>query len=138
MDLTFQVPMQDCSLQHQTLLSPADTYTTESHFCFGPASSFFLELFAIALCSSPVAYFEHFRPGGAHLPVSYFLPFYTVHGVLAARILEGFFLPSPPPVDHILSELFIMTHLSWVALHGIAHSFIELCKLLHHDKAVIH
>ena len=25
-----------------------------------------------------------------------------------------------------------MTHLSWVALHGIAHSFIEL------DKAVIH
>ena len=25
-----------------------------------------------------------------------------------------------------------MTHLSWVALHGMAHSFIEL------DKAVIH
>ncbi|KAF7250813.1 hypothetical protein EYD10_03434 [Varanus komodoensis] len=26
----------------------------------------------------------------------------------------------------------------WVALHGIAHSFIELRKPLRHDKAVIH
>ena len=31
-----------------------------------------------------------------------------------------------------------MTHLSWVALHGMVHSFIELWKPLHHDKAVIH
>ena len=41
-------------------------------------------------------------------------------------------LPSPSPVDHILSELSNMTHLSWVALHGMAHSFSEL------HKAVIH
>ena len=27
---------------------------------------------------------------------------------------------------------------SWVALHGMAHSFIKLCKPLYHDKAVIH
>ena len=31
----------------------------------------------------------------------------------------------PSPVDHILSELSIMTHLSWVALHGMA----GLCSL---------
>ncbi|KAF7247857.1 Phosphatidylinositol N-acetylglucosaminyltransferase subunit A [Varanus komodoensis] len=31
-----------------------------------------------------------------------------------------------------------MTCPSWVALHGIAHSFIELRKPLCHDKAVIH
>ena len=37
-------------------------------------------------------------------------------------------LPFPSPVDHILSELFIMTHLSWVALHGMAHSFIKSHK----------
>ena len=43
-----------------------------------------------------------------------------------------------PPVDHILSELSTMTPLSWVALHSMAHSFIELCKPLGHDKAVIH
>ena len=41
-------------------------------------------------------------------------------------------LPFPSPVDHILSELFTMTHLSWVALHGMAHSFIES------HKAVVH
>ena len=38
----------------------------------------------------------------------------------------------PSAVDHILLELPTMTCLSWVALHGLAHSFIEL------DKAVIH
>ena len=47
-------------------------------------------------------------------------------------------LPFPPPVDHILSELSTMTHPSWVALHVMAHSFIELHKPLCHDKAVIH
>ena len=41
-------------------------------------------------------------------------------------------LPFPSLVDHVLSELSIITHLGWVALHGMAHSFIEL------DKAVIH
>ena len=35
-------------------------------------------------------------------------------------------------MDHILSERSTLTHLSWVALHGMAHSFIES------DKAVIH
>ena len=35
-------------------------------------------------------------------------------------------------MDHILSELSTMTHPSWVALLGMAHSFIEL------DKAVVH
>ena len=38
----------------------------------------------------------------------------------------------PSPVDHILSELSTMTGPSWVALHGMAHSFIEL------DQAVVH
>ena len=55
MDLTFQVPMQYYSLQHQTLLSPPDTSKTEHCFCFGPAASFFWELLVIAFCSSPVA-----------------------------------------------------------------------------------
>ena len=53
MDLTFQVPMQYYSLQHQTLLPSPDTSTTRRCFHFGSASSFFLELF---LHSSPVAY----------------------------------------------------------------------------------
>ena len=53
MDLTFQVPMQYCSLQHCTLLLSPVTSTTVCWFCFGSISSFFLELF---LHSSPVAY----------------------------------------------------------------------------------
>ena len=36
------------------------------------------------------------------------------------------------PVDHVLSELSTMTHLSWVALHSMVHGFIEL------DKSVVY
>ena len=46
-------------------------------------------------------------------------------------------LPFPSPLDHVFSELFIITHLSWVALHGMAHSLIDLCKPICHNKAVI-
>ena len=55
MDLTFQVPIQYCSFQLWTLLSPPDTSTAECHFLFGPATWFFLELLGIVLYSSPVA-----------------------------------------------------------------------------------
>ena len=41
-------------------------------------------------------------------------------------------LPFPSPVDHVLSELSALPCPPWVALHGMAHSFIEL------DKAVVH
>ena len=53
MDLTFQVPMQYCSLQHRTLLLSPVTSTAGYCFCYGSTPSFFLELF---LHWSPVAY----------------------------------------------------------------------------------
>ena len=53
MDLTFQVPMQYCSLQHQILLLSSVTSATGCCFCFGSISSFSLQLF---LHSCPVAY----------------------------------------------------------------------------------
>ena len=40
--------------------------------------------------------------------------------------------PFPSPVDHVWSELSTMTRLSWVAPHGMAHSFTES------PRAVIH
>ena len=52
-DLTFQVPMQYCSLQHQTLLLSPVTSVAVCCFCSGSILSFFLELF---LHWSPVAY----------------------------------------------------------------------------------
>ena len=52
MNLTFQVPVQYCSLQHRTLLPLLVPFTTGCCFCFGSIPSFFLELF---LHWSPVA-----------------------------------------------------------------------------------
>ena len=46
-------------------------------------------------------------------------------------------LPFPASADQVLSEFSAWTWQSWVALHGMAHSFIELHKFLCHDKAVI-
>ena len=78
--------MQDCSFQHWTLLLPPAMSTTEHHFCFGSASSLFLELLVIAICSSPVAYWTPLDLG-AHFPVSY--PFEAwraaIHGVAKSQ-----------------------------------------------------
>ena len=51
-----------------------------------------------------------------------------------ASILGYFAIPSSSGSRFVRTA---MTHPSWVTLHGMAHSFTELHKLLHHDKAVI-
>ena len=88
MGLTFQVPMQYCSLHHWTLLKPVPS-TTGCCFCFCSIPSFFLELF---LHWYP-EHIGHLLSWGFHLSVSYFLPFHTVHGVLKAIILKWFAIP---------------------------------------------
>ena len=50
---------------------------------------------------------------------------------------SGMPFPSPSLVDHILSERSTMTPPSWVALHGMAHSFIELNKVVVHVIGLI-
>ena len=87
MDLTFQVTMHYCSLQHRTLLPSPVTSTAGCCFCFGSTSSFFLESF---LHSSPVAYWAPTDLGLFIFQCHIFLPFHTVHGVLKARILKWF------------------------------------------------
>ena len=69
MDLTFQVPMQYCSLQHQTLLLSPVISTTGYCFCFGSISAFFLELF---LHWSPVAYWAPTDLGSSSFSVHHF------------------------------------------------------------------
>ena len=71
MELTFQVPMHYCSLQHQNLLASQVTSTTGFCFCFGSISSFFLELF---FHWSPLAYWVP-TDLGVHLSVSYVFAF---------------------------------------------------------------
>ena len=119
--------MQYCSLQHWTLLPSPVTSTTRCCFCFGSTSSFFLELF---LYSFPVAYWAPTELGSSSFSVIPFCLFILFMGLSRQEYWSG--LPFPSPVDHVLSELSAMTHPSWVALRGMAHSFIEL------DKAVVH
>ena len=77
MDLTFQVPMQYCSLQHWTwLLSPV-TSTTGCCFCFGSICLFFLELF---LHWSPVAYWTPTDLGSSSFSVLSFCLFLLFMG----------------------------------------------------------
>ena len=125
MDLTFQVPMQYCSLQHQTLLLSPVTSTTGCCFCFVSISSFFLELF---LQWSPEAYWAPTDLGSSSFSVITYCLFILSMGFSRQEYWSGLSFPSA--VDHVLSDLSTMTHPSWVALHSIAHGFIEL------DKAV--
>ena len=94
MDLTFQVPVQYCSLQHWTLFPPTVTPTTGHCFYLGSISScLFLELF---LHTSPVAHGAPTDLGSSSFSVISSYLFITVHGVLNARIRNG--LPFPSPV----------------------------------------
>ena len=73
--------MQCCCLQHWILLSSPDISITECHFCFGPATSFFLRLLVVLLSSSPVAYWGMLLTWGTHLLVSYlFVLLYSSRG----------------------------------------------------------
>ena len=127
MDLILQVPMQYCSLQHWTLLPSPVTSTTGHCFRVGSISPFFLELF---LHRSPVAYWVPTDLGCSSFSVLSFCLFILFMGFSRQEYWIG--LPFPSPVGHVLSELSTMTHPSWVALHGMAHSFVEL------DKAVVY
>ena len=99
MELTFQVPMQYGSLQHQTLLPPLDTTTTGHCFCFGSAS-YILSIVISSLF--PNSILETYQPGVLIFQHHIFWPFHTVHRIIKARIVK-WFLPFPSPVDHILS-----------------------------------
>ena len=79
---------------------------------------------------------ESFSPGGIIFWCHIFLPFHIVHGIPEARTLEWFAIPSSGEPGFI--RTFYCDSSIWVALHGMTHSFIELCKPLLHDKTVIH
>ena len=120
MDLTFQVPMQYCSLQHRTLLLSPVTSTIGCCFCFD------FHLFLLSGVISPLissSILGTFQSGEFIFQCPIFFPFHIVHGVPKARILKWFAIPfssgphSVRPLHHDASIL--------GAPHGIL-SFIEL------------
>ena len=126
MDLTFQVLMQYCSLQHQTLFLSPVTSTAGYCFCFGSIPSFFPELF---LHWSPVAYWGSTDLGSSSFSILSFCLSYCSWGsqgknteVVCHSLLQWttFCQTSPPWPGHLE-----WPHMAWL-------SFIEL------DKAVVH
>ena len=133
-------PLDDISMEFSRpeywsgYLSLLEGILNEQCFLFGPATSFFLGPLVVLLHFSLVPYRTPSDLGDSSCGVISFCPFIQFMKFSWQVYWSG--LPFPPPVDHILSELSAVTHPSWVALHSTAHSFNELCKPLHHDKAV--
>ena len=96
MVLSFQVPIQYCSLQHQTLLLSLVTSTTGCWFSFGFILSFFLELFSPLISSSILGTYQ---PGQFIFQCPSFCLFMLFMGFSRQEYWSG--LPFPSPVDHI-------------------------------------
>ena len=121
--------MQYFSLSHQTLLLSPVTSTTGCFFFF----FLWLHLFILSGAISPLfssSILGTYQPGEFIFQCPVFLPFKVFMWFSRQEYWSG--LPFPSLVYHILSELSTMTHPAWVALQGMAHSFIEW------DNAVVH
>ena len=132
--------MQYCSLRHRTLLLSPVTSATGCCSSLAPSLHSFWSYFSTDL----QYHIGHLLTWRVYLSVSYLFAFSYCSWGSQAKNLRGrrkeggrytacisygkrryFILCS-------MSDLSTMTHPSWVALHGMAHSFTEL------DKAVVH
>ena len=87
MDSTFQVPMQNCSLDFTSITSHIHNWVLFL-LC--------LHLFILSGVISPLFFSSilgTYRPGEFMFQCPIFLPFHIVHGVLKARILKWFAIP---------------------------------------------
>ena len=141
MDLTFQVPMQYCSLQNWTLLSPPDKSTPGRCFHFGSTSSFLLELF---FHSSLVAYWTPTDTGGSPLRLYLFAFSYCSWGsqgknadVVCHFLLQWttFCQNSPPWPDHPgwPYMLWLIVSLSKARLWSIWSVWLVFCDCCFHS-----
>ena len=75
-----------------------------------------------------------------HLYLLFKILFGSVHSLFVRVSWQEYWswLPFPPPVDHVFQKSSLWpTHLGRPN-YSMVHSFIDLCKPLHHNKAVIH
>ena len=125
MDLTFQVPVQCCSLLNFTSII--------RHIHNWALFSLWLRLFTVSGAISPLfsrSILGTYQPGEFIFHCHTICLFILFMGFSRQEYWSG--LPFPSPMGHVLSELSTMTCPSCVALHDMAHSFFEL------DKTVIH
>ena len=119
---TFQVPIQYCFIA-----SEFTSITSHIHnwvlfllwLCLFILSGIISSLFS-------VAYWTSTDLGSLSFSVLSFCLFILFTGFSRQEYGSG--LPFPFPVDHIFSELSTMSRPFWLALHVMAHSFIELNK----------
>ena len=102
MDLTFQVPMQYCSLQ------PLDLTSITSHIHNWALFLLWLHPFILSGVISPLissSILGTYRPGQFIFQCAIFLPFPTVHGVLKARILKWLAIKSTVEIKDLASQV---------------------------------
>ena len=124
-DLTFQVPKQYCSLQHEIFLSSPNTLTTKCCICLGSTTSFIQGLLVILLHSSPVAYWTPSDLGDSSIGAIPFCPF-----IEFTRYSRQVYWSGLPFLLQWITfcQNSLLWPTSWVALYGMAHSFTELHK----------
>ena len=94
-----------------------DTSTAEHHFCFGPATSFFLELLVIAPCPFPLAYWTPSNLEGSSSSVMFFCLFMLSIGHSRQKYWNG--LPFPPLCSTFCQNSSLCPlHLGGPAWHG--------------------
>ena len=106
MDLTFQVPVQYCSLQHQSSLPSPVTPTLG--IVFALAQPFILSGVISPFFSSSIL--GTYRPGEFIFWCHTFLPFHTVHWVLKARRLKWLSISFSSGPYFVFMELAIPEH----------------------------
>ena len=127
MDLTFQVPVSHSSY----------SISLYFHYQLHPQLGIVLLWLHLLFLSQVISLFFSNSTLDTYCPlrsssfsIISFCLFILLKGFSRQEYWSG--LPLPSPVDSILSELFTLTLPSWLALHGMSHSFIEI------DKAVVH
>ena len=110
MDLTFQVHMWYCSLQHWIFLPSLVPSTIACCFHFGSASSFFLKLF---LHSSPVAYWAPTNLGSSSFSVLSFCLFILFMGFSRKNIFNYRVLLEALPSNfhlYVIGKKYVIWH----------------------------
>ncbi|CAI9152748.1 unnamed protein product [Rangifer tarandus platyrhynchus] len=120
------------------LFTASDLDSITSHIHNWVFFSLWLHLFILSGVISPLissSISGTYQPGEFTFQCHIFLPFHTVHGVLKARILKWFAVPfSSGP--RFVRTLHHDPSIS-VALHGMAHSFIELDRAASHVISLV-